>query len=88
MAPAFKSGGPVCRGCAKGANAQFGPVKAWACLDLNQETGLCVECAELGGWEFEHVSTYDRALCAAAGMMASQMAGQMGPDVVGRVIIP
>lgn len=86
MAPAFTKGGLVCRGCAKGANAQFGPVKAWACVDLSQLTGLCVECAELGSWEFEHVATYDRALYAAANAMAFQMAEQIGPGVVGKVI--
>lgn len=86
MAPVIKISALVCRGCAKGANDQFGPVKAWACVDLSQLTGLCVECAELGDWEFEHVATYDRALRAAASAMAFQMAEQIGPDVVGRMI--
>lgn len=76
----------VCRGCAKGANADFGAVKAWACIDLNQQTGLCVECAELGAWEFEHVATYDRALDAAAKLFAAGMASSIGGGTVARVI--
>lgn len=76
----------VCRGCAKGANEKFGPVKAWACIDLSRQTGLCVECAELGDWNMEHVATYDRALYLAAEGMAANMASEIGPGVRGIVL--